>query len=48
MRNILLLLLTFAPLITCAQKTFKFTLVNADTGKPMVKKWITVLQNESK
>jgi hypothetical protein len=45
MKKIITLLLVIAPLLAIAQKTFKFTLVNADTGEPMVKKWGTILMN---
>ena len=37
--------LIITPVLAKGQKTFKFTLVNADTGEPMAKKWGTILMN---
>jgi hypothetical protein len=37
--------LFIAPVLGMAQRTFKFTLINADTGEPMTRKWGTILMN---
>lgn len=45
MKKLLLLILIISSVLCSAQRTFKITLIDAKTSKPMAKKWFTVLKN---
>jgi|GEM_PF-2835622 len=34
------------PFAAIAQRTFKFSLISTETGKPLAKKWVTILKNK--
>lgn len=46
MKAFILSILFIAPFAAIAQRTFKFSLINAETGKPMAKKWVTILKDK--
>ncbi|SDZ79604.1 hypothetical protein [Pedobacter hartonius] len=48
MKTFILSILFIFPFAAIAQRTFKFSLINAETGKPMAKKWVTILKDKDR
>jgi hypothetical protein len=46
MKIFFLSILFILPFTAIAQRTFKFSLISAETGKPMSKKWLTLLKDK--
>jgi hypothetical protein len=46
MKTFILSILFIFPLAAIAQRTFKLSLISAETGKPMAKKWVTILKDK--
>lgn len=45
MKKLILLILIISSIFCSAQRTFKIIIIDAETSKPMAKKWFTVLKN---
>jgi hypothetical protein len=46
MKKLITLVVFLLPLFVVAQRTFVFSIVDATTGKPMAKKWGTIIKND--
>lgn len=48
MKTFFLSILFILPFAAIAQRTFKFSLISTETGKPMAKKWVTILKDKDR